>query len=762
MFSSMARIRPKIARVAEWNLIKQTNPVNSTVEAVVVRVVGLGLLCEVGARRIPGILRKREMSWNPHEQRNDTLPVGTSLHAVVIGIDDERRELVLSRKAADDGPFQKFVASYPVGSIVNAHVIRIVSEYVVALEAGIEGFIPKAAIGSLARSHPELSTAWDLRVNDRVKASIVEHDMQQRKVILSVFDAYQKFDADYSKELPGLQAKARGVLERARSRRVTAHERADVPTPDTRKLTILILDNESDILFSLKYTFEDRGHRVITCLEPASARKALSFKPDVAILDLQLGGDSADHLLPEFQHAVPGMKIFAFSGNVSPATASKRPGIIPLVKPIAPDELLALIEGRVAIPTMPDHWPLDETLDAIVNEPSQTPRLSEPSKVIVDSHLRAAIEDLYGAGIALLMLDQQRNEVVLLHEAEISRNAITRMSRQLATSAIGNVLADGSEVNVSLKEIVSPSDPMLTLLPSLRCAQMVGIPLPLESSSSRLGVFLFLPEKLVDLPKEQMGHLRNEVAALGLAFDQALFDVRVARNQRVLLAGSFVLGMTHELNNVLQPIQGNVSNLTRWENGRPYPHRSIEDYNQTLESLNRRVHQLVDLCQTILQSTRRTEGKALDLRDILLNAYEICWPSAEQGNITFVLNNIPTRAGSMRYPIALQQVFINLMLNALQHTKIFRRIHGLVQIESQYLADGRRPVIEIRITDNGSGISGDDLERVFEMYMTTRREGSGLGLYVSQLIIEGIGGSIEIEDTAKFFGTTFCVRLPAV
>ena len=66
----------------------------------------------------------------------------------------------------------------------------------------------------------------------------------------------------------------------------------------------------------------------------------------------------------------------------------------------------------------------------------------------------------------------------------------------------------------------------------------------------------------------------------------------------------------------------------------------------------------------------------------------------------------------------------------------------------------------LRVTDNAFGIEGASFHKIFRMFETTRRDGSGLGLYVSQMIVDSLKGELAVESSHKFLGTTMLVRLP--
>jgi two-component system sensor histidine kinase HupT/HoxJ len=99
----------------------------------------------------------------------------------------------------------------------------------------------------------------------------------------------------------------------------------------------------------------------------------------------------------------------------------------------------------------------------------------------------------------------------------------------------------------------------------------------------------------------------------------------------------------------------------------------------------------------------------------------------------------------------LHQVVLNLVTNALQAVDDGERIGVALALE------GGQAVLEVR--DAGPGIPPEDRSRIFEPFFTGRREGTGLGLFLSYGIVERHGGRIEVEDAPEG-GALFRVRLP--
>jgi PAS domain S-box-containing protein len=109
----------------------------------------------------------------------------------------------------------------------------------------------------------------------------------------------------------------------------------------------------------------------------------------------------------------------------------------------------------------------------------------------------------------------------------------------------------------------------------------------------------------------------------------------------------------------------------------------------------------------------------------------------------------------MGYPARLNQVLVNLLVNAAQAVRA--RGNGKITIETRTLGDQ----IEISVSDDGVGIPPDNLQQIFACGFTTRSDegGSGLGLAISKEIVDAHNGSLEVTSQVGA-GTTFTVRLP--
>ena len=103
------------------------------------------------------------------------------------------------------------------------------------------------------------------------------------------------------------------------------------------------------------------------------------------------------------------------------------------------------------------------------------------------------------------------------------------------------------------------------------------------------------------------------------------------------------------------------------------------------------------------------------------------------------------------------EVFLNILLNALESMSAGGKL--TVSIDRNQPSGQIKEYLNVSISDTGSGISPDNLEKIFERYYTTKEAGSGLGLAVVDRVIKAHNGYLKIKSTPGK-GTEFSIFLP--
>jgi two-component system, NtrC family, sensor kinase len=231
---------------------------------------------------------------------------------------------------------------------------------------------------------------------------------------------------------------------------------------------------------------------------------------------------------------------------------------------------------------------------------------------------------------------------------------------------------------------------------------------------------------------------------------------RLYRAERLAAVGQLAAGVAHEIRNPLTAIRSTMQYLLRGLEPGEDRHQLVEELLSEVDRINSTVGGLLSLSRS--GELRKTE---IDLLDPLSKAVQLLQArAAEQG--VEVRNSLGPRGPRVLGDAGqLKQVFLNLLLNAVQSMPEGGRIAVAMVPWHPPLGNGGILWVEVRIEDSGPGIPQDRLRRVFDPFYTTKRDGTGLGLAICHGIIEQHEGEIHLESEVGV-GTTVSVRLPMV
>jgi PAS domain S-box-containing protein len=219
--------------------------------------------------------------------------------------------------------------------------------------------------------------------------------------------------------------------------------------------------------------------------------------------------------------------------------------------------------------------------------------------------------------------------------------------------------------------------------------------------------------------------------------------------EKLALAGRITAGVAHEIYNPLDAV-GNLLHLIQSDADNLHTSEYAELASQELKRVNQ-------VTRSMLSLYRESQSPVpVALSDVLNGALSLLEMQIrnKEAQITCNLAQGATVEG---FPAELRQVFTNLLYNALD--AIPQRGQILIECTSPETQQD----VCVTITDNGSGISKENLPRLFQALFTTKGvNGTGLGLWVSKGIVEKHGGSIEVNSEPAFgaSGATFTVILP--
>jgi PAS domain S-box-containing protein len=230
---------------------------------------------------------------------------------------------------------------------------------------------------------------------------------------------------------------------------------------------------------------------------------------------------------------------------------------------------------------------------------------------------------------------------------------------------------------------------------------------------------------------------------------QAIEDQNELLAQRALLgevSAIFAHEVRNPINNISTGIQLVASRLGK-------DHAMYDSLDRVRKECNR----LDQLMSDVLFFTRRLELKMepTDLGQLTQRIIDRWRPRLKQSSIKAHLDLDPSTPAVMADPRTLEQVFTNLITNAVQ-----AMIEGgTLSISLAQVAGPHGDLAELRFADTGPGISQEQIGRIFDPFFTTKNDGTGLGLAISRRIITSHKGSIQVESFADA-GTVFTVQLP--
>src|SRR5579863_10382673 len=221
----------------------------------------------------------------------------------------------------------------------------------------------------------------------------------------------------------------------------------------------------------------------------------------------------------------------------------------------------------------------------------------------------------------------------------------------------------------------------------------------------------------------------------------------IEMSRRLSASGRLTRGVAHEVKN---PINAIVLHLQLLQNKlahqEPDTRRHMDIIDNEIRRLDRVVQTLVDFTRP-----RDLHLEEVDLRQLLEDVAQLAAPDAEQHGVT-IERHMPNVQVPVRVDTDLmKQAILNVVINGVQAMPD----GGLLTISARR----ENGIVVAEVQDQGTGIPKDMHEKVFELYFTTKKEGTGIGLAQTYQILQWHYGSVDFES-AEMNGTVFRFHLP--
>ncbi|NOH95433.1 ATP-binding protein [Vibrio sp. 99-70-13A1] len=238
--------------------------------------------------------------------------------------------------------------------------------------------------------------------------------------------------------------------------------------------------------------------------------------------------------------------------------------------------------------------------------------------------------------------------------------------------------------------------------------------------------------------------------------EQALRQTQDELIQAAKLAvlGQMSASISHELNNPLAAIRSYA------DNGRLFLEKGkaerVDDNLSRISGLTERMAKISQQLKSFARKSSTNELNLVQFQPIVSSAKELMKPQLKTERVTLEETPLDMHVSLLANPIQLEQVLINLLTNAIQAME--NQNDKLIVISQEISTDKQ---LLIHIDDNGPGIESSKISTFFEPFHTTKKNGLGLGLSLSQQIVETMNGQLTACNSS-LGGARFTISLPTV
>ncbi len=257
-------------------------------------------------------------------------------------------------------------------------------------------------------------------------------------------------------------------------------------------------------------------------------------------------------------------------------------------------------------------------------------------------------------------------------------------------------------------------------------------------------------------PIEDAANRQDEITELIHAFNKMAKELEikqeeVLQSKKLAAIGTFSSGIAHELNNPLNNISLSTDTILE-----EFDDLDKEEIKEILEDIMAQTERASKIVRNLLEFSREKAPSIslVSIKDVIDSTAQLIENELKIKGVhleTCVGENLPKILGDSH---KLQQVFLNLFLNAIQAMPG----GGLIHVDTREEPEG---FIRIDVSDSGEGIPQDKIDKIFDPFFTTKAvgKGTGLGLSIVYSIIKKHGGHLEVKSKPGT-GTTFSIFLP--
>ena len=267
--------------------------------------------------------------------------------------------------------------------------------------------------------------------------------------------------------------------------------------------------------------------------------------------------------------------------------------------------------------------------------------------------------------------------------------------------------------------------------------------------STTLAIVLFQAAMIAWLVFERRRRYHVELESRGRLLE-------VIHLNRTAAAGVLSASFSHELNQPLGAILSNAEAAEILLTANPPDVAQLAEILADIRRDDQRAGEIIKHLGGLLKKNSHIDLQEFDLNDAVRGALHLLDPEVSSRGVVVDVSQTQTALPVHADEVHLQQVILNLALNAMD--AMLHCVPGSRKMTLETMLVGKAEV-EVSVSDSGSGIPNDKLKDVFDTFFTTKPQGTGLGLSIARTIIETYGGRIWAENKLGG-GAVFRFTLP--
>ena len=259
--------------------------------------------------------------------------------------------------------------------------------------------------------------------------------------------------------------------------------------------------------------------------------------------------------------------------------------------------------------------------------------------------------------------------------------------------------------------------------------------------------------------------VRNEERVYGLHIigrditQRKKMELQMIEASKLAAVGEIASGVAHEINNPLASVAGYAEEMLDLISEKPvWEADDLRELGEALKTILEQAQRCEEITRSLLNFARQGEWEAIPTRlnDLIEKTIHLMDPDLRLNRTKVVKDIDPALPLVETNPAQLQQVLLNILKNGIDAVA-HKGDYGLIKVSSR-AEDG---LIRIEIGDNGRGIPGKNMEKIFNPFFTTKApgKGTGLGLSICDRIMRKLNGAIEVRSQLGS-GTIFILSLP--